>query len=1011
MKKQGFLTLLSIWFLLSGITAQDFPRKLKLYSVEDGLSQSSVQSLDRDVFGLIWISTGDGLNSFDGKEFKKFHPPASLTSSVSINRFRRVVSDKTGNLWVGTDEGMLYFNRITNKLEIPFPELTQLKKGYCYPIFTDGDSIHAILVDSTIISIHIKKHTYRITRLGTLIYHLNYSPYEAGELWGLSWPSNLWRFNFSTGKLRIQKYTIESLRDFSDIQKIEGSNYLLAYSHRLVLFDSRTGKITGEPETSIPREYKDGYFRTICRLRSGEVWIGTVNQGILILDPGLKFRNSICNPRDHNGSLEPLSNISNLYEDPTGNIWIGTDGSGLGLINPDKFSFKKFSKETIANGSLSSNFIRCFQEDADGSLWIGTYNEGINKWNRKTNAVEKYLLEKNKAYPSANDIYAVCPFEPPWLIFGTCKGCWLFNTHSAKSYPISGVFYENAARKSTQIIRVNENSLMTIINNKVFRMDHRQDSWIIDTLNLPDSVNINFLYKNPKASVYGFSVHGIYDLTGKVISFKPFLYKDKFVKLQVNSVQELSDGRLWAGTHKGLILFSLTGKILAIYSTENGLPNQYLYGVMADRQNNLWISSNSGLSRFEPQTGKFFNFGMDDGLQSLEFNSGASYKNAKGEMFFGGISGLNYFHPDSLFHSIKSPDIIISGIKVNDLVFLPDSSTMSKKVLYLDYDQNTVTFEFNTIEYIHPGFTSYSYVLKGFDKRWIQPGSINQARYAKLPPGTYVFMVKAANRQGIWSRQPASITLVIFRPFWMKTWFRVLVILVIIGIVAGIVYYLSTVRIKRRLAFLERQQEINLIRRRISSDLHDEIGSGLSKLAMMSDTALAGSTDNPEVEQKLKKLSFSARRLIDQLRAIVWTLNPQYDQLESMIGYIHQHAGDFLDNFPIRSQFFLPEDFPSVSVTPEVKRNIHYAVMEALHNAVKHSGSPDIIVEISIHDRKLKIEITDHGKGIQTKTEPADRFGNGLVFMRNRIEDIGGKLSIESSKETGTRVHIEVVLK
>lgn len=227
-----------------------------------------------------------------------------------------------------------------------------------------------------------------------------------------------------------------------------------------------------------------------------------------------------------------------------------------------------------------------------------------------------------------------------------------------------------------------------------------------------------------------------------------------------------------------------------------------------------------------------------------------------------------------------------------------------------------------------------------------------------------------------------------------------------IAIIAAVVYYLFTGKIRRKLLQLEHQREISLIRSRISSDLHDDIGTGLSKLAMMNDTILLETAQNPEIKERLKKVSSGARSLIDHLRVIVWTLNPQFDQLESLVSYIHQQAGDFLDNSTLKSTFELPSNIPQVTVTPEFKRNVHYTVMEALHNVIKHSQSKEVSVKIEIEANNLVISISDKGRGIDSEQKVG--FGNGLHFMKKRIEDINGELSIESNADKGTTVKIRV---
>ena len=1008
MKKVIFL--LSFWLYFAQLLGQEAGRKLTIYNVEDGLSQSSVQSLTQDIYGYLWVSTGNGLNCFDGKNFINYFPPIDPNSSYSANRIRKVLCDDIGNLWIGSDEGLFYFNRITSQIEDPLQEIKKLKEGFCYPLFLTPDTINVLIADSSILSIDIRDHKFRTTHLNvsfSVVYSL---AGEAGQVMAVSPTSELWLFSTRSGKLDIQNFKFEKLffNYVADIKFFKDNKCFILFDDRLALVNLATGEIEPNVETNIPIEKRKSIFRSITYLKSKEVWIGTSNQGIFVLDSTLKYKYQISTEINQSRHQLQLKNISNIYEDRESNIWIATDSYGLGLLSMGNLGIRLMNLETPVNGKLSSDFIWSFYEDDENSLWIGTFNEGLNKWNRKTNTIEYFLLSEKKTFPTPNDIHSICPVSSHELLIGTSCGIWFFDKKSHHSYPISIHFNEENIRRTRNIISIEKNLFIAQIQGRCYFIEKRDASWSFDTIPIPESIAINLLYKSSEGKIFGFAGEGFYEINRGGVRYNAYSYHSNQIKIRVNSVAELNNDTIYAATDKGLAEFDFTGHINKMYSTREGLPNHYLYGVLIDGSKNLWISSNKGLSRFNSSGGKFDNYGMGDGLQSFEFNSGATYKNQRGEMFFGGINGFNYFHPDSMYSSQTFPVVVFSGIKVNDLAFLPDSSLSAKKILNLAYNQKTITFEFNAIEFTNPGHITFFCQLEGWDKEWVELGTSTFIRYSKLPPGKYTFQAKAVNRQGGWSKAPAQLILVIARPFWMKPWFILLAASFIIGIIVLTVYYLLTVRIRRRLRILERQREISLIRSRISSDLHDDIGSGLSKLAMLSDTSISKIDGNPEIVQQFKKVSVNARRLIDQLRVIVWTLNPQYDQLESLVSYIHQQAGDFLDNSPLRATFILPKNIPSIIVTPETKRNIHYTVMEVLHNAIKHSGSKEIFLEISTGNKYLEISIRDTGIGF----DPCQisGFGNGLHFIKKRMKDINGQITIASSIGSGTTVTITATL-
>ncbi len=974
--------------------------------MEDGLSQSSIHSIIQDVYGYIWISTGNGLNCFDGKNFSSYFPPVLAGSSYNVNRIRRVVTDDIGNLWVGTDEGLYFLNRITNEMVDPFPEINQIKKGFCYPIFLANDTIHTLIADSAVLSINIHDHHYRTTFLGTDFPYVFPQVDEEAGVVGFSPSSSLWLFGNESGSLKIQNYKLDHrvAGHLTHIKYYKDNKFFILLHDELLIYNLNTGKFEPHVDFNIPLNKGKSVYKTINQLRSGDIWIGTSSQGIFVLDSNLNYKDQIKGEADEAGQPLQLNNLTTLFEDKDGHVWAGTDGNGLVLFRHSNSGINLMNSETAANGKLSSDFIWSFYEDEDKNLWIGTSNEGLNKWNRATNTIENIYLSHKKTYPTPNDVYAICPHQDDKLLIGTSCGLWQFDKKTQHSFPLSNQFNEKTIRRTSVIIPLGNSRYISQIYNSCFWVSHNGQSWSFDTIPIADTVAINLIYKSRSGKVFAFSRNGIYDISNAEIVYQFFIYQSEPMIMRVNSIAEIEEGMMYAATDKGLAVLDFDGRISKIYGTTEGLPNHYLYGVLADNKGHLWISSNRGLSHFNQETEKFDNFGLNDGLQSFEYNGGATYRNSQGEMFFGGIKGFNYFHPDSIFSSEIFPKIVISGLKVNDREFMPDSSVMSKKILFLEYDQNTITFEFNTIDFINPGLISYYCYLEGNDADWVSLGTIPNIRYSNLSPGKYKLMVKALGRQGNWTKTSAELTLIIARPFWKKVWFLILMAGWAITIIAIVVYYLSTRKIRRKLLQLEHQREISLIRSRISSDLHDDIGTGLSKLAMMNDTILLESSQHPEIKERLKKVSSGARSLIDHLRVIVWTLNPQFDQLESLISYIHQQAGDFLDNSTLKSTFDLPSSIPQITVTPEFKRNVHYTVMEALHNVIKHSGSKEVAVKIEIKSDKLIISISDKGKGIDPEKRAG--FGNGLHFMKKRIEDINGELFIESNADKGTTVKI-----
>jgi signal transduction histidine kinase len=544
---------------------------------------------------------------------------------------------------------------------------------------------------------------------------------------------------------------------------------------------------------------------------------------------------------------------------------------------------------------------------------------------------------------------------------------------------------------------------LAIINNQVKGFTNNIEQCTYISSPFPDTAIIHLLDAH-RNSLLGFSTEGFFSLEGGILTYNPYLYEYQRIVLKVNSIRAISDTSFWLATGMGLVKMSTSGTITEFYGVREGLANHYLYGILTDEDGHLWISTNKGLSKFNPATKQFVNFDMESGLQSLEFNSGAYYKSRSGEMFFGGINGFNYFFPDSVNQMKTLPKTLIRSLKVNDMPFLPDTSILAKKQLSLPYSQNTIAFEYQAIDFSGKEGHSYMYFMEGHDKNWIQAGTITQARYSRLRPGRHIFRVKAVGISGNPDGKEASIVVNIMKPFWMTWPFIFAMASILILIIVYVVQYFATRKIKKQIALLERQREISIIRRRIGSDLHDDIGSGLSRLAMMTDTVKSMIGNNAQAEGKLDKIVTHTRHMIDQLRVIVWALNPQFDQLENLVAYIHQHISEFIEEFPVSFSIFIPDNIPVKQITPEFKRNVFYTIKEAVHNALKHSGSGEISLSIEVINDLFIAKVKDSGHGFDLAL--LESAGNGLRFMEKRVKDLGGSFRITSSPGTGTIVEM-----
>jgi signal transduction histidine kinase len=592
-----------------------------------------------------------------------------------------------------------------------------------------------------------------------------------------------------------------------------------------------------------------------------------------------------------------------------------------------------------------------------------------------------------------------------FVIAGTSAGLMVYSPDNHQFIPLINEKMRGTIQKVSQILPFGKDSLVVLVNKKVFLLDHSSGSWQFSNALFAMDTECEHLWISPDKQLYAFTLNGFLIWQKESIVFNKYTRDGKDALVDVNSAQPCDSKNLWLATNNGLIKMDLNGRISHWYTELDGLPNHYLYGLIKDHHGHLWISSNGGLSFFDPAATVFINYQPEDGLQSREFNSGAYYLSPSGWIYFGGINGYNWFNPDSVSHEKSSTIVMLTGIRVNDQEFLADTCPMALNELTFHYTENTLTFEFAAINYEKPGKSSLEYKLEGYDKGWIYAGQNNHARYPRLIPGRYLFRVRELYSND--EESPLStLAIEIRKPFWMLPSFLISAGISILVILYLIVRYFTVMKMKRRIALLEHQREINSVRTRIASDLHDDIGSGLSKLAMMLDTTRLGQTSEAELKNRLEILSQKTRMMGDQLRIIVWALHPQDDHLSGLISYIRLQISEFLDEHHLILDFNEVSQIPAIVVTAEFRRNVYYSIREAVHNSIKHSGGSQIRIHIGIELNQLILHIEDNGKGFDP--EATHSYGQGLRIIKSRIQALGGTVSILSKPGEGTKISLQI---
>lgn len=817
------------------------------------ISNSNISAIYEDHNGNLWIGTvGGGLNRFDREReiFTSYiHDPADSTS-LGEHIVPAVFEDSQKNIWVVTSAGGVdRLNRDTGKFK-RYRYHEDDPNTLCHDNLTSGfeDQTGTIWIGTLSGLNKYNREQDNFTRYQpskanpnslsydevTFIYE---SPKEPGILWistgelqNLSEGGGLNRFDVKT-----QKFTHYNLKPIKlkgrsgnivrQIHEDKNGIFWIGSSQGLVRFDRQTERFDYYLPDPEQIESISNVINTITEDIHGDLWIRTrAGDGIYRFDKESGyFLHFVHDPDDPNS----LSNniILSIYADSAGVLWLGTNTGGINKLDLYAKKFASFTHDPTDVNTISQNIVRAFYEDKYGDLWVGLIDGGLDRFDRQTNQVRHYLPTPDDPNSlSDNSVFALYEDSFGELWVGTSDGLDKYDRENN-----AFIHYRNNPNDPSSI---SNNSIRAIFQddmnnlwvgtdfNGVNRYNRQQGNFTRFTNN-PEDPNtlshnsvraiaqdasgvlwlgtfgggLNRLVLQPKSATG----------TGKSEIFEP----EKYIltrythnshdpnSLSDNSVQSIyidKNGILWIGTFGGgLNRFDpKTEKFEHWTESNSDLPNNVIYGVLGDKQGNIWLSSNRGISKYNPKTNSFTNYDVDDGLQSKEFNGQSCYQNKFGEMFFGGINGFNIFHPDSIRDNPYEPQIAITDFKLfGQSVPIARNSPLKKHIsetneLRLAHWQNNISFEFVALHYNQPDKNKYSYILVNYDQAWRASSSQRFATYTNLEPGEYFFRVRGSNNDGVWNKKGVTIRIVIDPPWWKTTWAYILY-----GVLAVTLFFIS----------------------------------------------------------------------------------------------------------------------------------------------------------------------------------------------------------------------------
>jgi ligand-binding sensor domain-containing protein/serine phosphatase RsbU (regulator of sigma subunit) len=824
--------MLMLIFGCSLLGAQDNWRIVD-YRQEQGLSQISVNCIIRDSYGFLWIGTQDGLNKFDGYDFKVYRHQPSDPYSLSNSNINSVIEDEKGNIWAGTQNGLNLFDRESGNFKAYQHEpgnAGSISSNTVHNVFQDSEGIIWVKTEEGIdrfdpetgIFRHFKHYSDVFNYVSGPGYHSIYED-NAGSLW-IGSKDGLFLFDRLTEKFTRYSHTsnkqgaISSNRIGTIFETAKG-NLLVGADNGLNFFDRESGEFRAY-FIDKPEDTRRNLINFVYEDSHEKIWVGT--------DAGL-FTFSIESGEFRALFEKPTFDyeVSAIHEDGSGNIWVGTLGGLYMLDSKSKFNTYRIH-DYMPDAPPSARFIASIYPAGTETIWLGTWGGGLFLLNRLNGEITHFSsFSESRSRRISNDfVHVIFVDSKGRMILGTRDGLDIYHSSQSRFMPFcpSGNEEDCDIFNSNRVYSIIEDSHQVIWVGTRYGLHSIKNDTIISYYNNPQDENsissnhVNDILECREGYIWLATTEGLnrFDReTSTFINYRkdPGMGRFSLSNNHLTSLLEDSNGNMWIGSVAGLNRFFRNTGSFMVFSEIEGLPNNLIYSVLEDDKGLIWISTNQGLASFDPVNFDISSFDIADGLQNYEFNLGARYKSSSGELFFGGVDGFNSFYPDLISINSNIPRVVFTSFEVMSPQGNRSVIVHGKDEVILQPEENSFSVEFAALDFTRPGKNRYAYKLEGFDDNWIYPGNRRMAVFTKLPFGTYILHVRGSNNDNVWNEDGVSLRIVIVTPWWRTIYTYVSAAVLILLLVYLIILY-STRRLRLANQVLrEKEQASNEISR------------------------------------------------------------------------------------------------------------------------------------------------------------------------------------------------------
>jgi len=1008
-------------------------------SAERGLLRRAVYQILQDDQGFIWLGTRDGLRRYDGFRLRSYRNDPENPRSISGTRVMALFKDRAGKLWIGVGAFLDIYDPKTDSFTqfSPDPQSSGAFDGPAYHINEDRDRMIWVATDHGLSRIDPANwQTIRYQHIANDPSSLSDSSIKAT----LEEPDGTFWVATAKGVDIFDRQSEKVITHFPIIQGPGERGTRLLLDHAGVLWaasqteagitsiDRSANRIThysfdlqSKPVTGTCSMYED---------QDGNLWVGTVLDGLFKLD---RSRSQLLHYGHDPSDPDSLSadHVTSVFGDKEGNIWAGTV-DGVNRLIDVRGAYSRYRHEPGNANSLAPGTPLSVFEDSRGELWVGT-EAALNRIERNTGEITQFRGEREDQGPPTSAVTSMAEDRSGYLWFGTYDGLYRFDPSVER--------FKAFRRDPSDASSLSDSSVPSLL------VDRGGTLWVgtMDGLNAFEPETETFqVFRAPgneQASIWamaedsqgtlwlGTSNDGLQRFDPDSGEFTVYRSQrsvpGSLSSNQVHAICVDSFGAIWIGTASGLNRFDPETQTFTVYYERDGLPNNFVTGILENDRSSIWVMTANGLSIFDTAAQQFSNFYTpEDGLTRHEFLAPhTGWRSPSGEVFMnsmGGVSALSSaFSAPTVNRSHRpsySPPLVVTDIKLfGEPLPIGDQSPLKQsisltKALVLPHAQDTLSLEVSALVYAYREQSRLKYRLQGLESTWNEvTGAHAQATYTRLSPGDYVFQAQWADNRGIWNDQSVELQLRISPPWWAAWWFRILA-LACLSVLVVLAY-------RWRLRMAERQAQIRLSERfaersRIARELHDTLLQGVNGLVFRLQAARNLLPQRPaEATQLLDGVITSTAEAVSESRKAIQDLRAEPVERGELTDLLMVMGNELASAGNGRSpNFRTVVEGQRRALKPVIHEEVYRIGCELLQNAFRHAQAREVVAEVRYNGRSFCLSIRDDGKGMdpEVRSENGNNGHWGLTGIRERAEQVGANLVIESEEGTGTYVQLSL---